>query len=198
MTSFVHASPVLDIKRSIETSGCFQPKLTDNPPWSTVDEMEMYLPDDDRISYFWSGGVGKSQALTIAEKCAGEAGVNGATIGMAMCKAGTQFVMPSDAADKVSAEARQRWEDASQVFASYARNVAYTATGNSSVASVWFRVELPELRKNGEVNAIIQLSEDCGHLCHWYCSGSDNPDCKDLKPCLIETEAPSSVTNGSS
>jgi len=177
-TSFVRASPLFDAKRSINVPGCLQPNLTDEAPWSTIDDMNRYLSIDvkTRVSYFWSGGVDGLRAKDVAEKCAGNAGPKDLTLGMAMCNT-MKFIMPSDKAYDKYPAARKAWEDASDVFAKYATNIVYTLTGSSSVESVWLRVELPELRENPDVKAIIQLNKDCRSVCHWQCL-NDNPVCK--------------------
>lgn len=177
-TLFVRASPLFDAKRSINVPGCLQPNLTDEAPWSTIDDMNRYLSTDakSRVSYFWSGGVDGLRAKDVAEKCAGNAGPQDLTLGMAMCNT-MKFIMPSDNAYAKYPAAQKAWEDASEVFAKYATNIVYTLTGNSNVESVWLRVELPELRENPEVKAVIQLNKDCGSVCHWQCL-NDNPACK--------------------
>ena len=98
VTSFVHASPLLDAKRSINVPGCLhRPNLTDIPPWSTMDDINHYLSIDakTRVSYFWSGGVDGVPAKVIAEQCTGKAGPNYLTIGMAMCNI-KKLTMPPD------------------------------------------------------------------------------------------------------
>jgi len=152
--------------------------LTDEAPWSMIDDMNRYLSIDvkTRVSYFWSGGIDGLHAKDVAEKCTGNAGPKDLTLGMAMCNT-MKFIMPSNKAYDKHPTARKAWEDASDVFAKYAMNIMYTLTGSSSVKSVWLRVELPELRENPDVKAIIQLNKDCGSVCHWQCL-NDNSVCK--------------------
>lgn len=63
--------------------------------------------------------------------------------------------MPTDNAYNKDPKAHELWEDASEVFAKYMVNTVYTLTGSSSVESVWLWVELPQLRENPNMKAII-------------------------------------------
>jgi len=178
-TLFARSSPLFNAKRSIDLEPCLQPNLTDVPPWSPDELMETYLQVNKtkRISYFWSGKFGNESALKVAESCAEQTNPMGATLSMAMCRTG-EFTMPSDKAYGDSQAARDRWQAASYYFADYAEKVVYTLSGTSSVTSIWLRVELPKLRDNRNIVAILQLTELCRAVCYWHCPNLvENPNC---------------------
>ena len=155
-TSFVCALPLLDVKWSINVPDCLQPNHMDAGPWSTIQDMNLYLRDaaKTRVLYFWSGGIDSLGTKDVAERCMGNAGSNDLMLSMAMWNM-KKFIMPTDNAYNKDPKAHELWEDASEVFAKYMVNTVYTLTGSSSVESVWLWVELPQLRENPNMKAII-------------------------------------------
>ncbi|KAF9463888.1 hypothetical protein BDZ94DRAFT_1308381 [Collybia nuda] len=132
------------------------------------------------IPVYWSGRVNGKSVFSMGDRCASALGAK--TFGMMMCEIGG-FAMPTVPVTQPDTEAGKLWDDASELFANYATGRTYVVLGeNLRLNGTFFSVEFPTLKKNPNVQSIIQVNRDtCRTECYRYCPNPE--DCPGLNQC---------------
>lgn len=120
------------------------------------------------IPMYWSGRVNGTSIIHMADRCASLLGAK--TIGMLMCEIGG-FVMPNTPSAQTGMVGSEIWNYASELFANYTTGHTYVMLGAAfRLNGTFFDVEFPALKKNPNVQSIVQVNRDtCKTECYRYC-----------------------------